>query len=83
MLSEAILEIGLRQNNGRVTLNNTLDQMDLINVLEHFNPKLQNIHSFQNHIDFSRTGHMLGFKTSLNKFKEIEINQAFSPITIV
>ena len=32
-----------------VALNDTLDQMDLIDTFKHFTPKQQNIHTFQVH----------------------------------
>ena len=40
---------------------------------EHFTPKKQNIHSSKAHERFSKINVMVGHKTSLNKFKKIEI----------
>ena len=42
---------------------------------KHFTPKQQNIHSSAYEI-FSRIDHILGHKTSLNKFKQIEITSS-------
>ena len=41
--------------------------------MEPFIPKKQNTHSFQIHGTFSKIDHMIGHKTSLKKFKKIEI----------
>ena len=57
-----------------VALNNTLDQMHLIDNFRAFNPETEEYTSFSRaHGMFSRIDHMLGNKTSLNKFKRIEI----------
>ena len=34
-----------------VALNDTQDEMDLIDILELFTPKQQNIHTFQGHME--------------------------------
>ena len=62
-------------NKDIAALNNALDQMDLTDIyIEPFIPKKQNTHFFPNaHGTFSKTDHMIGHKTSLNKFKKIEI----------
>ena len=50
-----------------------LDQMDLL-IYRSFYPKEANNTFFSNvHGTFSRIDHMIGHKTSLNKFKKIEI----------
>ena len=55
-------------------LNNTLDQMDLIYIYRTFQPKEAKCTFFSNaHDTFSKIDHMIGHKTSLNKFKKIEI----------
>ena len=55
-------------------LNNMLDQMGLPDVYGTFQPKEAKYTFFPNvHGAFSKTGHMRGHKTSLNKFKNIEI----------
>ena len=55
-------------------LNNTLDQMDLIDIHRAFNLKAAEYISFSSaHGTFSRIDHMLGHKLSLSKFKKTEI----------
>ena len=55
-------------------LNNALDEMDLPDVYRAFHPKEAKYTFFSNvHGTFSRIDHMIGHKTSLNKFKKIEI----------
>ena len=69
-------------NKETAALNNTLDQMDLINIFRAFHPKLVEYTYFSSaHGMFSRIVHILGHKTSLNKFKKIEIiSSIFSTI---
>ena len=56
------------------TLNNTIGQLDLINIYRTFHPKTMNFTFFSSaHRNFSRIDHILGHKTSLGKFKIIEI----------
>ena len=64
-----------RQNTNKetVALNDTLDQMDWIDIFSVFHPKAEYTHFSSAHGMFSRIDHMLGHKTSLNKFKKIEI----------
>ena len=55
-------------------LNDTLDEMDLIDILGHSIQMQRNTPSSQVHIGtFSRTDHILGHKTNLSKFKKTEI----------
>ena len=55
-------------------LNDTLDQMNLIDIFRAFHPKTAEYTYFSSaHGTFARTDHMLAHKTSLNKFKKIEI----------
>ena len=55
-----------------VALNNTLDEMDLIDIYrETFIPKEAKYTFFSN--AHGMIDHMIGHKTSLNKFKKIEI----------
>ena len=57
-----------------MALNDTLDQMDLMTIFRAFYHKAAEYTYFSMaHRTFSRIDHMLGHKTSLNKFKEIEI----------
>ena len=56
------------------TLNDTIDQLDLIDIYRTFHPKTMNFTFFSSvYRTFSRTDHMLGHKSSLDKFKKIEI----------
>ena len=56
-----------------VAFNNTLDQMDLTDVYRTFHPKEAKYILFSNaHGTFSKIDHMIGHKTSLNKFKKIK-----------
>ena len=56
------------------TLNDTIDQLDLIDIYRTFHPKTMNFTFFSSvHGTFSRIYHILGHKSSLGKFKKIEI----------
>ena len=56
------------------TLNDTIDQLDLIDVYRTFYPKTMNFTFFSSaHGNFSRIDHILGHKSNLDKFKKIEI----------
>ena len=57
-----------------VSLNNTLDEMDLTDIYRAFHPK-EAKYTFFSSIrgTFSKIDHMIGHKASLNKFKKIEI----------
>ena len=53
------------------TLNDTMDQLDLIDIYRTFHPKTMNFTFFSSvHRTFSRIGHILGHKSSLGKFKK-------------
>ena len=55
-------------------LNDTIDQIDLIDIYRTCHPKTTEYTLFSSaHGTFSRIGHILGHKSSLGKFKEIEI----------
>ena len=61
-------------NRDIVALNNALDQMDLTDIYRTFHPKEAKYTFFSSvHGTFSKTDHMIGHKTSLNKFKKTEI----------
>ena len=61
-------------NNETQTLNDTIDQSDLIDIYRTFHPKTLNFNFFSSaHRTFSRVDHILGHKSSLGKFKNIEI----------
>ena len=56
------------------TLNDTTDQLDLIDIYRTFHPKTMNFTFFSSaHGTFSRIDHILGHKSSLGKFKKTEI----------
>ena len=56
------------------TLKDTMDQLDLIHVYRTFHPKTINFTFFSSaHGTFSKIDHILGHKSSLGKFKKIEI----------
>ena len=55
-------------------LNDTIDQIDLIDIYRTFHPKTADYIFFSSaHGTFSRRDHILGHKSSLRKFKKIEI----------
>ena len=55
-------------------LNDTLDEMDLIDIFRTFHPNAEEYTFFSSaHGIFSRTYHILGHKSNLSKFKKIEI----------
>ena len=55
-------------------LNDTIDQTDLIDIYRTFHPKTADYPFFSNaHTTSSRIDHILGHKSSLSKFKKIEI----------
>ena len=56
------------------TLNDTIDQLDLIYIYGTFHPKTMNFTFFAGaHGNFSRIDHILGHKSGLGKFKITEI----------
>ena len=58
-------------NKERQTLNDTLDQLDLIDIYRTFHPKTMNFIFFSiTHGIFSRIGHIMGHKSSLGKLKK-------------
>ena len=61
-------------NKATMVLKNTIDQLDLTNIYRTFHPKIAEYKFFSSELGtISRIDHMLGHKTSLNKFKKIEI----------
>ena len=56
------------------TLKDTMDQLDLIDVYRTFHPKTINFNFFSSaHGTFTKIDHILGHKSSLGKFKKIEV----------
>ena len=63
-------------------LNDTLNKMDLIDIYRTFHPKAtENTFFSRAHGTFSRINHIVGHKSSLGKFKNIEIIQVSFPTT--
>ena len=54
-------------------LNDTLDEMDLIDIFRTFHPNAEYTFFSSAHGTFSRIDHTLGHKSNLSKFKKIEI----------
>ena len=55
-------------------LNDTLDEMDLIDIFRTFHPKAEEYTFFSSaYGTFSRIDHILGHKSHLSTFKKIEI----------
>ena len=55
------------------TSNDTIDQLDQIDIYRTFHPKTMNFTFFSSaHGTFSRIDHILGHKSTLVKFKKIE-----------
>ena len=61
-------------------LNEVLDQMDLVDIYRTFHPKAREYTFFSSaHGTFSKTDHILGYKSNLSNFKKIEsISSIFS-----
>ena len=57
------------------TLNDTIDQLDLIDIYRTFHHKIMNFNFFSStHGNFSRIDHILGHKSSLGNFKKKKKN---------
>ena len=58
------------------TLNDTMDQLDLIDIYRTFHPPKMNFTIFSRaHRTFSKIDHILGHKSSLGKFKKMKYFQ--------
>ena len=70
----------MKINEETEALNDTIDQIDLIDIYRTFHPKTADYTFFSStHRTFSRIDHILGHKSSLSKFKKIEtISSIFS-----
>ena len=63
-----------KTNKETEALNNTIDQIDLIDICRTFHPKTADYTFFSSaHGTFSRIDHILGQKSSFGKCKRIEI----------
>ena len=64
----------MKINKETQALNDTLNKMDLIDIYRTFHPKTADYTFFSSaHGTYSRIDHILGHKSSLGKFKKIEI----------
>ena len=74
----------MKINKETETLNDTLNKMDLIDIYRAFHPKTTEYTFFSSaQGTFSRIDHTLGHKSSLGKFKKIEIvSSTFSTTTL-
>ena len=64
----------MKINKETQALNDTLNKMNLIDIYRTFHPKTADYTFFSSaHRTFSRKDHILGHKSSLSKFKKIEI----------
>ena len=69
-----IIKIIQTENKETQVLNDTIDQIDLIDIYRTCHPKTADYTFFSSaHGTFSRIDHILGHKSSLGKFKKIEI----------
>ena len=69
-----------KMNKETQALNDTIDQIDLIDIYRTLHPKTADYPFFSNaHGTFSRIDHILGHKSSISKFKKIEnVSSIFS-----
>jgi len=59
-------------------LNDTLDEMDLIDTFRTFHPNAEYTFFLSTHGTFFRIDHILGHKSNLSKFKKIEVIYSIS-----
>ena len=65
-------------------LNDTLDEMDLIDIFRTFHPNAENYNFFSNaHGTFSRIDHILGHKSSSVNLIKLKLYQASSLTTVL
>ena len=66
-----IYQLNRKINKETQTLNDTMDQLDLIDIYRIFHPKTRSFTFFSSaHGNFSRIDHILGHKSSLGKLKK-------------
>ena len=69
----------MKINKETQVLNDTLDEMDLIDIFRTFHPNAGEYTFFSSaHGTFSRIDHILSHKSSLTKFKKVEIVSSIS-----
>ena len=70
-----------KMNKDTQALNDTTEQIDLIDIYRTFHPKVAEYTFFSSaHGTFSRTAHILGHKSSLGQFKKTEIISGISTL---
>ena len=69
------MDISSKQKINKETqvLNDTLDELDLIDIIRTFHPNAEEYSFSSAHGTFSRIDHIFGHKSNLSKFKRIEI----------
>ena len=74
-----------KSNKEPQVLNDTSDEMDLIDIFRTFHPNAEEYTFFSSaHGTFSRIGHILGHKSNLSKFKKIKIiSSIFSDHSVI
>ena len=66
-----------KMNKETQVLNDTLDEVDLVDIFRTFHPNAEEHIFFSSaHETFSRIDHILGHKSNLSKFKKIEIKSS-------
>ena len=71
-------------NKGTQVLHDTLDEMDLTDIIRTFHPNSEEYTFFPSACGtFSRTDHILGHKSNPSKFDKLESYQASSPTTML
>ena len=71
-------------NKETMTLNDTLDQMDLTDIFRTFHPKAVEYTFFPTaHGTFSRLDHILGHKSALNRYKKSRSYCAYFQTTML
>ena len=73
-----------KNNKETMALNDTLDQMDLIDIFRTFHPKAAEYTFFSSaHGTFSRIDHILGHKSALNRYKKSRSYCAYFQTTML
>ena len=74
----------IKINKETQALNDTFSKMGLIDIYRTFHPKTTEYTFFSSaHGIFSRIDHILGHKSSLGKFKKIDIISSIFPTTML